>query len=111
MKDKNSFYLNEEEFNYILQNGESYLVEFKERFNSSLSREITAFANASGGRIYLGVSDSGVVRGIEITNKVRSQIQDIANNCQPSIPIELKEFKNILNPAPMRTGNYNLRCF
>jgi ATP-dependent DNA helicase RecG len=35
-------------------------------------------------------------KGIEITNKVRSQIQDIANNCQPSIPIELKEFKNIL---------------
>ena len=41
--------MNKREFDYILQNGESYLVEFKERVNSSLVREMTAFANASGG--------------------------------------------------------------
>ena len=96
MTDKNSFSLSEKEFDYILQNGESYLVEFKERINSSLSREITAFANASGGKIFVGVTDSGVAKGIEITNKQRSRIQDIANNCQPPVYIKLEEFKNIL---------------
>ncbi len=55
--------MNKREFDYILQNGESYLVEFKERVNSSLSREMTAFANASGGRIFIGVTDSGKARG------------------------------------------------
>ena len=86
----------EKEFDYILQNGESYLVEFKERINTTLSRELTAFANASGGKIYLGVNDRGESVGIEISNRLRSQIQDIANNCQPSIHINLHEYKNIL---------------
>ena len=88
--------LSREEFNYILQNGESYLVEFKEQLNKSFSREITAFANASGGKIYLGVTDSANPKGIEITNKLKSQIQDIANNCQPPVHINLHEYKNIL---------------
>jgi len=93
---KKKTFLTEKEFDYILQNGESYLVEFKERINSSLSMQITAFANASGGKIYIGVTDQGVAKGIEITNKQRSQIQDIANNCQPPVHIKLEEFKNIL---------------
>ena len=61
--------LSDTEFDYILQNGESYHVEFKERLNNSLSREITSFANASGGKVYLGVRDNGEAVGIEITNK------------------------------------------
>jgi predicted HTH transcriptional regulator len=44
------------ELDYIIQEGEGYLVEFKERVNASLAREITAFANASGGRIFLSAS-------------------------------------------------------
>ncbi len=35
--------MNAKELNYILQEGESYLVEFKERANKSLARELTAF--------------------------------------------------------------------
>ncbi len=85
--------MNKREFEYILQNGESYLVEFKERINSSLAREITAFANASGGRIFLGVSDTGEARGIEVTNQLRSRIQDMANNCQPPVAIDLKIYE------------------
>ncbi len=41
--------MNKLEFDYILQNGESYLVEFKESVNSSLARGITVFANAFEG--------------------------------------------------------------
>ena len=85
-------YLSDNEFDYILQTGESYLVEFKEKINNS----ITAFANASGGRIFIGVSDVGEPKGIEITNKLRSQIQDIANNCQPAVQIRLEKYNNTL---------------
>jgi ATP-dependent DNA helicase RecG len=88
--------MNKREFDYIMQNGESYLVEFKERVNSSLAREMTVFANASGGKIFLGVTDGGKSVGIDITNKFRSRIQDMANNCQPSVSVVLKKYHNIL---------------
>jgi predicted HTH transcriptional regulator len=71
--------MNREELDYIIQEGESYLVEFKERVNASLAREITAFANASGGRIFVGITDKGAITGVAVSNKIRSQIQDIAN--------------------------------
>jgi len=88
--------MTKKELDYILQNGESYYVEFKENVNKSLSREITAFANASGGKIYLGVSDNGELKGVKITNKLKSQIQDLANNCFPAVHITIEEYKEIL---------------
>ena len=83
------------ELAYIIQEGESYLVEFKERVNASLAREITAFANASGGRIFIGIADNGAITGVTAGNKTRSQIQDIANNCQPPVPVTVEFFENI----------------
>lgn len=77
--------LSKEEFDLILKNGESYLVEFKTNINKTFAREITAFANASGGKIFLGVTDKGMARGVQVTNTLKSQIHDIAHNCQPSI--------------------------
>jgi len=59
-------------------------------------KEIVAFANSDGGRIFLGMDDKGKIKGINITNKLKSQIQDIARNCDPSIKISLEEFENIL---------------
>jgi len=75
-----------------IQEGEGYKVEFKERL-ANLDREIVAFANASGGEIYLGVNDEGEIKGIEISNSLLSQIQDIARNCDPSVQINLKKYK------------------
>ena len=84
------------ELEYILQEGESYLIEFKEKITNSLSRELTAFANASGGRIFIGIDDNNNIKGVSNSNKIKSQIQDIANNCQPSIEISITEFQNII---------------
>ena len=41
--------LTREELSIILQEGEGYRTEFKERM-ANLDREMVAFANASGGR-------------------------------------------------------------
>lgn len=87
--------MTEKELELILQEGEGYRLEFKESMKN-FDKEIVAFANASGGRLLMGVSDDCKVTGITIDNQVKSRIQDIAANCKPSIDITIEEFKNIL---------------
>ena len=77
----------------ILKKGEDYKTEFKERADKHLDREIVAFANSSGGQIYIGITDKGKVKGINITNKLKSLIEDIAKNCDPKVPISFYEIK------------------
>ena len=65
--------MNKKELQFILQQGEGQFIEFKENFDSkNLSKEISAFTNASGGKIYLGITDNGEIKGINITNKLKS---------------------------------------
>jgi ATP-dependent DNA helicase RecG len=87
--------MNPKELKQIIEDGEGYLVEFKEKV-ANIDKEMVSFANGSGGRIFIGISDNGEPRGIKITNKLKSQIQDIANNCEPAIKIILKEVQDIL---------------
>ena len=77
----------------ILEKGETQKVEFKESIGSGLDKEMVAFANSSGGKIYLGVTDKGKIKGINITNKLKSQIQNYTKNCDPEIPISIQEMK------------------
>lgn len=89
-----SYKMNDNDFELILKTGESYFVEFKETVNKELAKEIVAFSNSQGGRIFIGVTDSGEVKGIKITNKLMSQIFDIAKNCDPAIDVKLSVYKN-----------------
>ena len=84
--------MTEKELELILQEGEGYRIEFKEAL-SSIDKEITAFANASGGIIYIGITDDNQVKGITINNSLKSQIQTIARNCDPAIKIILREHR------------------
>ena len=84
------------DFKFVLQAGEGQFVEFKEFFDKSISKEIVAFANASGGRIYMGITDTGLIKGISVTNKLKSEMQDIARNCDPSILVLLEEIDDVL---------------
>ncbi|MCM8788114.1 MAG: putative DNA binding domain-containing protein [Candidatus Omnitrophica bacterium] len=88
--------MNEKELKIILAEGEGYNIEFKENFDKNLDREMVAFSNSSGGRIILGVCDTGEIKGISITNKLKSTILDIARNCDPPITPDLLRIKNIL---------------
>ena len=85
------------EMDLILDEGEGYLIEFKESVSDSLAREMVAFANSSGGRIFVGISDAGKIRGVKITNRLKSQIHDIARKCDPSVDITIKECANVLS--------------
>jgi len=87
--------MNKDELQLILEEGEGYKIEFRENI-SSIDKEMVAFANASGGRIFLGITDDRKLKGIRVTNVLKSQIQDIANNCEPKIKLILEEFENTL---------------
>ncbi len=62
---------------------ESETLELKEMIVDDLKKEIIAFANCNGGKIYVGISDDGIAVGIEdtdqallrITNMVRDAIK------------------------------------
>ena len=62
--------MDDKDFELILKTGESFFVEFKERLDKSLAKEIVAFSNSQGGRIFIGVTDSGEIKGIKVTNKI-----------------------------------------
>ncbi len=87
--------MTKEELNLVLHEGGGYKIEFKENIYG-LDKEIVAFANASGGRIFIGVTDDRKIKGITISNELKSQIQDIANNCKPKPFILLEEIENVL---------------
>ncbi len=95
----------------ILKKGENYKTEFKEKIDR-LDKEIVAFANSSGGQIYIGITDEGKIKGVNITNKLKSQIEDIAKNCDPRIPIALQviQKKKILIVEVKESKNKPHRC-
>ncbi len=73
----------QEELSLVLEEGEGYTLEFKQNINSDLPKELVAFANASGGRIFIGVNDDNQIVGSDFSNKRFSQIEDMAAACDP----------------------------
>ncbi len=88
--------MNKEELLGLIETGEGYNLEFKESLSDTLGKEICAFANANGGKILLGVADDKTIRGINITNALRSQVQDIARKLDPHLGVVLEETANVL---------------
>jgi len=84
------------ELEIILQEGESYKVEFKENVDKGLVEEVCAFANASGGRVFIGVDDNSKITGTDISNAARSRIQDTLRQIQPDLTVKLDVFNNII---------------
>ena len=98
------------ELNTIIQSGEGYTTEFKRNVNTDLTKEFVAFANASGGRIFIGIEDDGIIEGIKIDNALKSKVQMMAHDCDPSIPIELEAFETILIIEVAEGRNKPYRC-
>ena len=80
----------------ILSEGESYTIEFKESPDKSIASEACAFANASGGRIFIGVSDSGNIVGTDTSNAARSRVQDTINQIEPRLVVDIAIHDNIM---------------
>jgi ATP-dependent DNA helicase RecG len=84
------------DINIILSEGESYKTEFKESADKSLASEVCAFANASGGRIFIGIDDNGNIVGTDTSNIARSRIQDTINQVEPRLTVDIAVYKNII---------------
>ena len=50
--------MKKKELQELIKQGEGYFVEFKEHIGVGLDKEMVAFANASGGKIVMGVADN-----------------------------------------------------
>jgi ATP-dependent DNA helicase RecG len=85
-----------EDLAVILSEGESYTVEFKESADKSLSSEVCAFANTSGGRVFIGVDDSGRIVGTDVSNAARSRVQDTINQIEPRLKVDIEVLDNII---------------
>jgi ATP-dependent DNA helicase RecG len=102
--------MTEQELNTIIQSGEGYRIEFKRNVNTDLSKELVAFANSSGGRIFIGVDDDGTLPGIAVDNSLKSKVEMMARDCDPSIVISLEIFNRILIIHTPEGQNKPYRC-
>lgn len=85
-----------EDLAVILEEGESYKIEFKESPDKSLPSEVCAFANASGGRVFIGIDDNGKVTGTDVSNAARSRVQDTINQIEPRLKVEIAVWEKII---------------
>lgn len=81
------------EFTLALSAWEGQFIEFKESISGSLARDVVAFANSNGGRIYIGVADDKSVKGVQISNRLLSQVQSITRHCDPPITVNLVPYR------------------
>lgn len=78
-----SFNKRENYLSEIIYNGEDSYTEFKSEkaHNDSIAKEMVAFANTAGGRIYFGIEDNGEITG-PIPFLIDSGIKFITSNAQ-----------------------------
>lgn len=109
--------MDKEELMKLIAKGENSHTEFKESYSSDVAKEICAFANADGGKVLLGVTDKNEIKGIEITNRLKSQIHDLVSNFDPPLDVSITEAESVLiievpdgkNKPYSVKGNFYLR--
>lgn len=75
-----------------LKKGKNEHVEFKLKFSSQhIAKDICAFANTQGGRLYLGVNDDGTILGLtqEECDKYSKYLHDIASKINAVINAQI----------------------
>ena len=86
-----------EELTNLITLGEGPTTEFKQSgADKSLGEEICAFANAAGGTVLVGVTDTGEIVGVSNHNKLKSQIQSVVRSAEPSIVVKVESINDVL---------------
>ncbi len=81
-------------------NPENENIEYKEKQNDMLEKEVVSFLNANGGSIYIGIRDKdGAVVGVSDINKTQLQVKDrllfgISPSPMSFISISTEKLKN-----------------
>jgi len=75
----------------LIKKGESVTVEFKENFDSKTIESSVAFANTRGGLIFIGVSDQGEIKGVQIGKEtLKNWANQISQGTEPRIIPEIE---------------------
>ena len=59
---------------------ESERTEFKSIVVTDIKKEIIAFANCDGGKIYIGIEDDGTVIGVEDSDSIALQVSNMVRD-------------------------------
>ena len=69
-----------------IKKGEGQEAEFKRSFQKEVIVSVVAFANAKGGKVFIGVSDNGEITGVELQKEsLRDWINQIKLSTSPSV--------------------------
>lgn len=80
----------------LIEEGEGLEVEFKQRFSTfeKIAKEIIAFANTSGGFIFLGVNNDKSIYGVESEKSVTELLEKTATEyCEPAVDYNIKYYE------------------
>ena len=80
----------------LIRLGEGFTLEFKRTGTSNIGRELCAFANATGGKILIGVSDDGAICGVNEHNKLKSVVQSVARSIDPPLAVDVESIEDVL---------------
>lgn len=78
----------------LISQGEGEQLDFKNRISSEtkIAKTLAAFANKSGGRLLVGISDDGKVRGLRTEEEERYTIERAATLfCKPIVDVHFEE--------------------
>ena len=70
---------------------ESETIELKEVVVDDIKKEIIAFANCDGGKLYIGIRDDGTVVGLDNADSVSLQISNMVRllSVEGYLPLQL----------------------
>ena len=78
--------MNEETILDFIKKGESETVEFKSTLDQAAIETLAAFANTKGGYVFVGVTDSGKIVGVQLGNETIPQwLNQIKTNTFPTL--------------------------
>lgn len=78
--------MNTEQLKHIIDKGENEQVEFKQTFNQQVIQTLVAFANCKGGRIVIGVSDKGIISGLDLSaESIQNWQNEIKSKTEPAL--------------------------
>ncbi|GJQ48175.1 MAG: ATP-dependent DNA helicase [Candidatus Kuenenia stuttgartiensis] len=74
------------EIRVFLRDGESHTVEFKSSFDRETIETVVAFANTQGGAIFVGVADTGTIKGVTLGKETLNEwLGQIKSTTSPTV--------------------------
>lgn len=90
---------------FVFPKKESHTVEFKSQWSPNIKKTIVAFANTTGGDIYVGIDDKGEIVGCEAPGKIQKRVISMArDNISPSV-LPLLQFVTHRTGGQSRTSD------